>query len=128
MSSGRRTSVARPAQYTEARRSTPTRPRELAKVATHPTGTSSPAPRRTRENATAIRSTPVSWSGTALHRGPNQLADAHRSQALLVLPVFQNRSQREVDRVLVEFTPAERGERRCPVNGLRDAGRFVQVH
>src|SRR5216683_3142859 len=132
MSSGRRTSVALPAQYTDERRSMPTAPRALANVVTHPNGTSRPAPRRSRLNATVMRSTPVRppepTSRTPKHGRADQLADTRSPQPLLVLPIFQNRSEGDVDRRLVRFGPTEGGQRRGPVDRFRHAGRLVKVH
>ncbi len=56
MSSGRRTSVARPAQYAPSRSAGPTAARARAKSNVEAGATSSPAARNVRANATAIRS------------------------------------------------------------------------
>src|SRR5437879_3930233 len=110
MSSGLRTSTARPAQYTADRSSSPTTPRASAKVTTLPSATGNPAPRNTRAKAAANRS-PLSplaepavkvvapaaaftggslWgtSGATLHRGADQLAHPGRPHPFLVLAVL----------------------------------------
>src|ERR1700722_7071740 len=139
MSSGRRTSVVRPAQYTGARWSTPRTPRASAKVVTDPRATSSPAPRSNRAKATAMRSTPVTgaWSaagrvmpasGTPLDGRPDHLAEPGRPEPLLVLPVLEHRAEGDVDSVLVEVGPSEGGQGRRPVDRLGHARRLVQLH
>src|SRR4051794_9040159 len=116
MSSGRRSSVARPAQYTESRVETPTAPSASANRMVVPTGTSTPAPRSTRAKPTANRSTStslrvpvpvpvpvsVSVSGTALRCGPDQLLDARGLRALLVFAVLEDGAEGDLDRTLVD--------------------------
>src|SRR4051794_23296643 len=135
MSSGRRNSVARPAQYTESRVDTPTAPRASANRMVVPTGTSTPAPRSTRAKPTAIRSTstslpmsvPVPVSGTALRCGPDQLLDARGLGALLVFAVLEDGAEGDLDRALVDGRATERGECVGPVDRLRDARRLVEL-
>src|SRR5580704_10573993 len=127
MSSGRRTSVVRPAQYTGDRLSTPRTPRASAKVVTDPNATSKPAPRSKRAKATAMRSTPVTgaWSGAGwlmpasgapLDDRPDHLGDARGPEALLILPVLEDGTEGDVDGVLIEVGPAESGQGGRPVD------------
>src|SRR5579859_296415 len=123
----------------------PTAPRAPANAATLPTGTSRPVPRNMRAKATAIRSTPVNGpptasgppatgpsgtdpSATTQQSGADQLAHSRRSEPLLVLPVLEHGPERHLDGVLVEVGAAQGGQRGRPVDGLRDPGRFVQLH
>src|SRR5581483_9544744 len=125
MSSGRPSSVVRPAQYTAAGRATPTRARARANVTARPVGTSTPAPRSTRAKATAIRSTSgvgrPSVSGTAQDGRPDDVGHTVRAHPLLVLPVLEQRPQRDLDRALVEARPPEGGQRQGPVDRLGHA-------
>src|SRR5688572_16405725 len=110
MSSGRARRVVRPAQYTAPDRSTPVRVSASANVTARPSGTSRPAPRSTRAKATAIRSAagPVGGvSGTPQNRGPDDVGHAMGAHPLLVLPVLEQRPERDLDGVLVELRPAE---------------------
>src|SRR6476659_9477942 len=120
MSSGRRTSVARPAQYTDSRRSTPTAARACANTRVLPTGTSSPDARRRRAKPTAARSSPgasasTTRSGTPLQRGVHELVEAVRARALLVFAVLQDGAERDVDGVLVDRDRTQRREGLGPV-------------
>src|SRR5688500_4489389 len=110
MSSGRASSVVRPAQYTAPERSTPVSVSASAKVTARPSGTSSPAPRSTRAKATAIRSAPGPggvFSRTSQNRGPDDVGHAVAPHPFLVLPVLEQRPERDLDGVLVELRPAE---------------------
>src|SRR5262249_50735344 len=127
-SSGRRTNVACPAQYTASRVSTPTAASASANTRVDPTGTSRPARRRSRENPTAARSrVGASDSGTAFEGHVDDLFEAGVPRPLLVLAVLQDRSQREVDVMLVELRTAQRQQRLRPVDRLGDTGRLVEV-
>src|SRR3954453_11553908 len=108
MSSGLRTIVARPAQYTACRSSRPTASSASANVTTFPSGTAIPTPRTIRAKEAAIR---VPASGPTLHRGADEFADADGPHPFLILAVLQHRSQCGLDRVLVEVGSAERGQR-----------------
>src|SRR6478736_3657598 len=136
MSSGRLTNVARPAQYTDARVDTPTAPSASPNRMVVPTGTSSPAPRRTRANPTANRSmSGRSMSGTALRRlcrcpfrrAADELLDAGGAGALLVFAVLEDGAQGDLDGALVDGGASERGQRVGPVDGLGDARRLVEL-
>src|SRR4051812_8207540 len=98
MSSGRPSSVVRPAQYTGPERSTPVRVSAWAKVTARPTGTSTPEPRRIRAKARASRSASAGsgsrfwgepFSGTALDGRPHDVGHAVAPHPLLVLPVLE---------------------------------------
>src|SRR5438552_881078 len=88
---------------------------------TLPVGTSRPARRNTRANATAASS---SVTG---HRTRDERVGAVGAHALLVLAVLDDGAQRRVDRALVHLGPAERGERLGPVDRLRDTRRLVEL-
>src|SRR5581483_4295089 len=126
MSSCRDTSVARPDQYTRSRLSMPTLSSAVMYVETAPTGTSRPARRRTRTNATAARSKSEN-SGTAFHGGEHDLVEAVLAYALLILAVLQHGAERRLDRALVERRHAQSRQRFGPVDRLRDARRLVQL-
>src|SRR5262249_33269928 len=104
-----------------------------AKSSVVPTGTSSPADRSSRANPTAARSasTRSSTSGTARRRSfrgaADELLDPRGSRALLIFAVLQDGAERDLDRPVVDGRAAERGERVRPVDGLRDAGRLVEL-
>src|SRR4051812_43517516 len=104
MSSGRRTRVARPAQYTPARSVSPTAPNASVKASTLPRGTISPAPRSTLANATAIRPgwSPTPFGSGPVEWGPHQLADAVSPDPFLILAVFENGAQGDVDGAFVQ--------------------------
>src|SRR3954463_14743503 len=124
MSSGRCTSVARPAQYTGARASTPTVPSASVKVSTLSTGAGTPAPRSTRPKAVA--SVAASANGAAPLEGVlHEVGDARLAHALLVLPVLEDGAQGGRHRGLAEVLAAEHGQRRGPVDRLRHARRLV---
>src|SRR2546423_2229230 len=139
MSSGRPRRVVRPAQYTGPERSTPVRARAWAKVTARPTGTSRPAPRRSRAKATAIRSASASGppggsgacprkrSGTAADGGADDVGHAVGPHPFLVLAVLEQRPQRDLDGVLVERGAAQGGQRVGPVDGLGHARRLVEL-
>src|ERR1700722_5566445 len=120
MSSGRRTRVARPAQYTALRAVTPTCPRAWAYRTAQPVGTSRPAPRRTRTNPVTIRSGGVSGvsatgasepgSGTPDHRRLDQVVQAGFAHPGLILVVLEDRAEGEVEAALVDLGPAEGGQ------------------
>src|SRR3954453_9540606 len=129
MSSGLRTIVARPAQYTACRSSRPTASSASANVTTFPSGTAMPTPRTIRANAGASRAPAAFFSdfptssvrkseknglggsGATLHRGADEFAAADRPHPFLILAVLEHRSQRGLDGVLVEVGTAERGQR-----------------
>src|SRR4051812_15389086 len=145
MSSGLRTIVARPAQYTACRSSRPTASSASANVTTFPSGTAIPTPRTIRANAGANRAPAAFFSdrggvcapeseknglggsGSTLHRGADEFADADGPHPFLILAVLEHRSQRGLDGVLVEVGAAERGQRHGPVDGLGHSGRLVQL-
>src|SRR5689334_18125291 len=133
MSSGFRTIVARPAQYTDCRLFSPTVPSASAKVSTVPIGTVIPTPRTTDANAagrppdsasepavelvvpatigtggsSGVGSWGVGSSGATLDGRPHQLADAGRPHALLVLAVLEHGAEGRLDGVLVQLRPAQ---------------------
>src|SRR4029078_10479569 len=117
MSSGRFTSVARPAQYTPDALSTPTSSRARVESSVAPTGTSNPAPRNTRAKATGTR-----WSSTARHRGSHKNVESVRAHAGVILVVLEDRPQRRVDQVLVDPGRAQHRQRLGPVDRLGDTG------
>ena len=131
MSSGRRTSVARPAQYTGARRSTPSDPEGLGEGGDRPTrhvqAGAAQQPGEGDRHAVHARhrarlggragATPA--SGTPLDGRPDHLADARRPQPLLVLAVLEDGAEGDVDGVLVELGPPERGQGRRPSRSSR---------
>src|SRR5947208_9365342 len=134
MSSGRPSSVVRPAQYTGPERSTPVRASASAKVTARPTGTSTPEPRSTRAKATAIRSASAGAagslrprSGTALDGRADDVGHAVAPHPLLVFPVLEQRAERHFDGVLVEGGAAKGAQRHGPVDGLGHARRPVQL-
>src|SRR5688500_10022855 len=95
MSSGRRTSVARPAQYTPSGWSMPTAAKDSAYTTVAPVGTRSPAPRSTRTNATAIRSGDATrCSGATAEDLLDEGVDALGAEALLVLAVLDHGAER----------------------------------
>src|SRR5215217_6295480 len=115
MSSGRCTSVARPAQYTGSRASTPTVPSASVKVSTLSTGAGMPAPRSTRPKAVA--SAAASSNGAAPLEGvAHQIGDAGLAHPLLVLAVLQDGAEGGRHQRVVELLPAEHGQRRGPVD------------
>src|SRR5271165_5889377 len=109
---------------------------------TEPTGTSTPAPRRTFENATTTRSGGVTSGSDALplppalprlsatpeHGSPHEVAQARRPHALLVFLILEHGAEGHIDRSLVEPLHAEHGDGRCPVDGLGYPRRLVEAH
>src|SRR5438067_6755817 len=89
--------------------------RASANATVDPTGTSRPAARRARTNATAAR------SGATAHRVGDEVAESVAPQPLLVFAVLHDRAERGGDGVLAELVAPQRGERECPVDGLGDA-------
>src|SRR3984893_19154107 len=101
----------------------PTSASASPKVTVAPTGTSSPRARRTRANATTMR------SGSGMP-GRGRLHDLRKTviaPPLLVLAVLEDGPEGQVDGRLVEHVAAERGEGLCPVDRLGHARRLVQV-
>src|SRR3954463_349872 len=123
MSSGLRTSVVRPAQYTPSRPASPTASSASANVTTVPTGIVRPRLRSTRANATAIstddsdESAAGGPSGTG-HGLAHEVAYPRCPHALLILAVLEHRAQGDVDGVLVQLQAAEGGEGGRPVDRL----------
>ena len=113
-SSGRRTSVARPAQYTASRR-VDARPRRAPRR-TPPW--CRPA-RRARRRAAAARSRRRCGRAAAglRHCAPvaasHELVDPGGPRALLVLAVLEDRAERDVDRVLVDGGARRARRARC---------------
>src|ERR1700736_406056 len=91
-----------------------------------PTGTSRPAWRSTRANATTSRSV-SSGSGTVGSRRVDEGAEAVAADSLLVLAVLEDGAERDGDGVLVEGGGVERGDGLGPVDRLGDAGWFVEL-
>src|SRR5262245_55787990 len=96
-----------------------------------PTGTSIPARRSTRVNATAMRSTSArparAASGTARDRLAYQRPEPVLAGAFLVLAALEDRAERRFDCPFVEAGGAERREGLRPVERLGNARRFVEV-
>src|SRR5437763_6379212 len=129
MSSGLRTSVVRPAQYTPARSPIPTAASASAKVTTVPSGTVRPLLRRTRAKATATRSTADAGSASATQHGlTDEVAHAAGPYPFLVLAVLEHRAEGDVDGVLVELHASQGGESGGPVDGLGHPRRLVELH
>src|SRR3954468_13819523 len=122
MSSGRFTSVARPAQYTPDAVSSPTQSSARAKSSVAPTGISNPAPRNTRANATGARS-----SSTARHRGSHEDVESVRAHAVVVFVVLEDRAEGRVDHTFVEPGRTEHGQRWRPGDRPGGAGRLVEL-
>src|SRR5437763_15303094 len=106
MSSGRRTNVVRPAQYTDS-----TAPNASMKAATESTGTSSAAARRARAKPTASSGVTVSSNAIVDHR--LQAGGAH---PLLVLAILHDRTEGGVGRRHVELRSPQRGQGLGPVD------------
>src|SRR3954452_13403515 len=119
MSSGRRTSVARRAQYTDSVRPIPTAAGASTYAVTEPTGTSRPAVRKARAKPTLVS---VGVSDVM----SDQSCQARGAHPFLVLAVLHHRPQGGIGRRLVEVSAAQRGQRLGPVDGLGDAGRLEQ--
>src|SRR5262245_25856425 len=103
-------------------------PSASVNVSVAPSGTSIPAPRKMRANATAIRSgASRTASGTARHRGADDLGQTVRAHAVLVLAIFEDRSERRVDRFLVEPGAPERRQCLRPVDRFRHPRWLVQL-
>src|SRR3954468_18161147 len=127
MTSGRCTRVARPAQYTLSRASTPTVPSASVKVRTLSTGAGTPAPRSTRPKAVARAA--ASANGAAPFEGvADEVGDAGLAHPLLVLPVLEDGAEGGRHRGLAQFLAAEHGQRRGPVDRLGHARRLVEAH
>src|SRR2546427_2651784 len=107
-SSGRLTSVLRPAQYTSSRRRASTRARAWLNSRSRPVPTESPARRRMRPKAT----TPP--SGSTATGETQQLRQPLVADALLVLLVLEDGAERGIGRLLVEVVDLEDGESRSP--------------
>src|SRR5205823_1640861 len=117
MSSGRRTNVVRPAQYTDS-----TAPNASMKAATESTGTSSAAARRARAKPTASSGVIVISNVTVDHR-----LQARGAHPLLVLAVLHDGTEGGVGRRHVELRSPQRRERLRPVDRLGHAGRLEQL-
>ena len=134
-SSGRRTSVVRPAQYTAvaASRSRP-RPAPRRTRASLPTGTSRPAPRSRRgeadREAVELRCAGTGRAGfrhcvpspcrTSCSQ-PRRLVRSWSSRYFRIVPSVTSTD------VLVDGRAAERGQRVRPVDGLGHARRLVEL-
>src|SRR5450759_1924484 len=124
-SSRRRRTTARPAQYRVSRCSRPTAANASPRVMVAPTGTSRPAWRSTRANATTTRSA-SSLAMVAL-AGVEEGAKPVAVGPLLVFAVLQDGAERHRDGLLVEGGRVERGDGLGPVDRLGDPRRLVQV-
>ena len=82
------------------------------KVTTLPTGTGTPAPRRTRPKATASGGG-VSRPRCSARRRGGRGRRARLAHPFLVLPVLEDGAEGDADRGLVEVAAAEGGERRA---------------
>src|SRR5215218_4067078 len=103
MSSGRRTSVARPDQYTPSRSCMPTTPRASTNAATDDIGTRSPSARRPVAKATAR------WPASAgtVHRVLDELGDPEGAHPLGVLPVLAHGAEGRLGGGRVQLRLAE---------------------
>src|SRR4051794_19990631 len=99
----------------------PTSASASVKATVEPTGTSRPAARSDRTNATAAR------SGSTADRVGDQFAEPLAPQSLLVFAVLHDRAQRCRHGVFGELVAAEGGERERPVDGFGHPGRLVET-
>src|SRR5207237_7991628 len=120
LSSGRCTSVVLPAQYTASRSSSPTASSASTYAVIEPVGTSMPAPRNTRANATGtavtagIRRESRQLHAHALGTGAGvaqKRVEAHGADALLVLAVLHHGAERGVHRRGIALADADAGRR-----------------
>src|SRR5437763_13106458 len=86
-----------------------------------PTGTSSPASRRARTKATAIR------SGATADRLRHQRTETLAAEALLIFAVLDHRAQRRRCRGFGEIVLTERREGQRPIDRLGDTRRLVEA-
>src|SRR5215211_5770536 len=127
MSSGRCTSVARPAQYTPARASRPTVPSASVNVSTLSTGAATPAPRRTRPKAVARAA--ASANGAAPLEGvAHEVGDPGLAHPLLILAVLEDGAEGGRHRAFAQLLAAQDGQRCGPVDRLGHARRLVEPH
>src|SRR2546425_6348263 len=86
-------------------------------------GTSSPAPRRTRANATAARSS----SGTARRHSSNDFIETVSAETLLVLAILEDSPEGRLDRAFVQHGDTESRQGLGPVDALGYARRLIQL-
>src|SRR5829696_8679018 len=121
MSSGPRHKVARPAQYTCPGSLISTRRSAFVYVSTASEATGSPATARARANPATPTSSGIVLSG-------EQAVQSRSGDALQVLAVLDDRTERRrgslrVEHIAIEFTQCPR-----PIQRFVNAGRFDQLH
>src|ERR671916_283332 len=125
MSSRRETSVILPAQYTSSRREASSSSRARVNSTSLSVPTRIPAPRRIRPKATAASS--IGGASATPHPG-DEGGEPCVGGRLLVLAVLEDGADGCPDDRLVELLRPQSHERLRPVDGLGDAGGFVEVH